>query len=363
VLPTTSRTINMRLTVRDNVAGAGGTGVDNMVITTTNTAGPFLVTAPNTAVNWSGVQTVAWNVANTAGAPVNCANVMIELSTDGGNTWAHVLASSTPNDGSQSVTLPNIASTTARVRVRAVGNIFFDISNVNFTLSAASPPATPANVIANPSTICDGSSSQLTATVGSGEVVDWYTGGCGTTLAGTGSPLVVAPHATTTYYARARRTSDGAVSTNCGSVTLTVNPLPTAPSGASSDRSGFCELDGGTITLTAVGGSGTVLKWFDASNSSLVGTGNGLVIASPAVTTTYLARWENSCGQSGAAAALVEVSESIADMNNDGFVNGDDYDVFADLFESGDLGADVNNDGFVNGDDFDVFAEAFDAGC
>jgi len=194
-------------------------------------------------------------------------------------------------------------------------------------------------------------------------VVDWYTGGCGTTLAGTGSPLVVAPHATTTYYARARRTSDGAVSTNCGSVTLTVNPLPTAPSGASSDRSGFCELDGGTITLTAVGGSGTVLKWFDASNSSLVGTGNGLVIASPAVTTTYLARWENSCGQSGAAAALVEVSESIADMNNDGFVNGDDYDVFADLFESGDLGADVNNDGFVNGDDFDVFAEAFDAGC
>jgi len=60
---------------------------------------------------------------------------------------------------------------------------------------------------------------------------------------------------------------------------------------------------------------------------------------------------------------MVEVVESIADMNNDGFVNGDDYDVFADLFESGDLGADVNNDGFVNGDDFDVFAEAFDAGC
>ncbi|MCC6971715.1 MAG: hypothetical protein IT434_16000 [Phycisphaerales bacterium] len=363
VLPTTSRTINMRLTVRDNVAGAGGTGVDNMVITTTNTAGPFLVTAPNTAVNWSGVQTVTWNVANTSAAPVNCANVTIELSTDGGNTWPTVLLSSTPNDGSQSVTLPNVSSTQARIRVRAVGNIFFDISNVNFTLSAASPPATPTNVAANPSTICQGGTSQLSATVGSGEVVDWYTGGCGTTFVATGSPVVVGPSATTTYYARARRTSDGAVSASCGTVTLTVNPLPTAPSSASPDRSGFCELDPGTITLTAVGGSGSVLKWFDASDNSLVGTGNNLVIASPAVTTTYLARWENSCGQSGAAAALVEVVESIADMNNDGFVNGDDYDVFADLFESGDLGADVNNDGFVNGDDFDVFAEAFDAGC
>ncbi|MFO0834979.1 MAG: M12 family metallo-peptidase [Phycisphaerales bacterium] len=363
VLPTTSRTINMRLTVRDNVAGGGGTGVDDMKITTTTAAGPFTVTAPNTAVNWSGVQTVTWNVANTTAAPVSCANVMIELSTDGGNTWPNVLAASTPNDGSQSVTLPNISSTTARVRVRAVGNIFFDISNVNFTLSAASPPATPTNVVANPSTICDGSSSQLSATVGSGEVVDWYTGGCGTTFVGTGSPLAVAPHANTTYYARARRTSDSAVSTSCGTVTLTVNPLPTAPSSASSDRTGFCELDTGTITLTAVGGSGSVLKWFDASDNSLVGTGNGLVIASPVVTTNYLARWENSCGQSGAAAALVDVVEALADMNNDGFVNGDDYDVFADLFESGDLGADVNNDGFVNGDDFDVFAEAFESGC
>ncbi|MBL8760712.1 MAG: hypothetical protein JNL50_05350 [Phycisphaerae bacterium] len=363
VLPTTSRTINMRLTLRDNVAGAGGTGVDNMVLTTTNTAGPFLVTAPNTAVNWSGVQTVTWNVANTSAAPVNCANVMIELSTDGGNTWPTVLLSSTPNDGSQSVTLPNVSSTTARVRVRAVGNIFFDISNVNFTVSVASPPATPTNVTANPSTICAGGTSQLSATVGSGEVVDWYTGGCGTTFVATGSPIVVGPSATTTYYARARRTSDGAVSTNCGSVALTVNPLPTAPSSASSDRSGFCELDGGTITLSAVGGSGSVLKWFDASDNSLVGTGNNLVIASPGVTTTYLARWENSCGQSAPAAAVVDVVESIADMNNDGFVNGDDYDLFADLFESADLGADVNNDGFVNGDDYDVFAEAFDAGC
>lgn len=53
----------------------------------------------------------------------------------------------------------------------------------------------------------------------------------------------------------------------------------------------------------------------------------------------------------------------LADFNNDGFVNGNDYDAFAEVFDIADPAADINGDGFVNGDDYDVFAEAFDAGC
>jgi len=56
-------------------------------------------------------------------------------------------------------------------------------------------------------------------------------------------------------------------------------------------------------------------------------------------------------------------SGCIADFNHDGFVNGDDYDAFAEAFDVGDLGADFNGDGFVNGNDYDAFADAFDAGC
>ncbi len=52
-----------------------------------------------------------------------------------------------------------------------------------------------------------------------------------------------------------------------------------------------------------------------------------------------------------------------ADVNHDGFVNGDDYDVFAELFDVADPGADFNHDGFVNGNDFDAFADHFDEGC
>lgn len=53
----------------------------------------------------------------------------------------------------------------------------------------------------------------------------------------------------------------------------------------------------------------------------------------------------------------------LADFNQDGFVNGDDYDLFAEAFDTADPMADTNLDGFVNGDDYDLFAEAFDAGC
>ncbi|MBL8762246.1 MAG: S8 family serine peptidase [Phycisphaerae bacterium] len=53
----------------------------------------------------------------------------------------------------------------------------------------------------------------------------------------------------------------------------------------------------------------------------------------------------------------------LADFNADGFVNGNDYDAFADAFDQAAPEADLNADGFVNGNDYDAFATAFDQGC
>lgn len=134
-LPAISRNMSFRLTARDN---KGGVNSDSLTVNVTNTAGPFAVTAPNTAITWTGLnqETVTWDVANTTAAPVSCTNVNLLLSTDGGNTFPLTLAANTPNDGTETVLAPpNIGSTTARVKVACADNIFFDISNTNFTLT------------------------------------------------------------------------------------------------------------------------------------------------------------------------------------------------------------------------------------
>ena len=128
--------LNFKLTARD---GRGGVGSASTRLVLAGGAGPFLVTAPNTAQSaTAGASlTVTWNVANTSAAPVGTANVKISLSTDGGLTFPYTLAASAPNNGSRAVTLPPVATTKARVKVEAIGNVFFDMSNADFTIVAA----------------------------------------------------------------------------------------------------------------------------------------------------------------------------------------------------------------------------------
>ncbi|MEP7012474.1 MAG: zinc-dependent metalloprotease family protein [Acidobacteriota bacterium] len=136
-LPTRTRNMFFRLTVRDNRIGGGEVTFGNTKVTVQASFGPFAVTSPNTAVIWPALssQTITWNVTGTNVAPVNCSNVAVTLSTNGGNTFPLTLLASTPNDGSQAVTLPNLATTKARIKVECVGNIFFDVSNANFSIT------------------------------------------------------------------------------------------------------------------------------------------------------------------------------------------------------------------------------------
>ncbi len=152
VLSSVGRTFNFRVTVRDNKPGSGCTAESNRTITVASGSGPFVVTQPNTNVSWAAgsSQTVTWNVAGTTASPVSCANVDILLSVDGGLTYPHTLLTATPNDGSQAVTIPSIpATTTARIMVRGNGNVFYDISNVNFTITAGSTCPIPTAVTVN----------------------------------------------------------------------------------------------------------------------------------------------------------------------------------------------------------------------
>lgn len=135
--------LHFRVTARDLRPGGGGYSFADLTVTLAGNAGPFRVTAPNAEVTYpsGSVQTVHWDKANTDIAPISASAVKISLSTDGGATYSYVLAENTANDGSEAVTIPVVATGTARVKIEAVGNVFFDVSNTNFGIAA--PPAPP----------------------------------------------------------------------------------------------------------------------------------------------------------------------------------------------------------------------------
>jgi reprolysin-like metallo-peptidase family M12B/Calx-beta domain-containing protein len=153
-LPNITRTMNFQATVRDNRAGGGGIASAQMQVNVSAAAGPFVVTQPNTAVAWTGgtPQTVLWNVAGTTAVPVSTASVNILLSTDGGTTFPTLLATGTANDGTESIVIPNVSTTTARIKVEAAGNIYFDISDTNFTITPAAAPAIALSATSYPVT-------------------------------------------------------------------------------------------------------------------------------------------------------------------------------------------------------------------
>ncbi len=367
-VPTVARaSYTWKITTRDNRAGGGGVNASQVDLNVVNTGSGFAITSQNTATSWDAgtTQTITWNVAGTTANGINCANVKISLSTDGGSTFPTVLIASTPNDGSQSITVPGSATTTARVKVEAVGNIFFDINNASITIvdPNSTPPNNPTNVTFSPSPGCSGQTVNLSATVGANQTVDWYINACGNTFIGSGNPLAITATTSRNYYAKARNLTSGLVSAGCASAALIVNASATAPTAANTSRNNFCASDAGNITLSATGGSGTTLRWMsDSCGGATVGTGSNLSIPSPTVTTTYYARWENTCGNSGCASVTVTVQPT-ADFNGDTSIDFFDYLDFVAAFSNGDPGADFNGDTSIDFFDYLDFVAAFSGTC
>ncbi|MEO8768730.1 MAG: reprolysin-like metallopeptidase [Ferruginibacter sp.] len=288
-LSSVNRTLNFRCTVRDNSpyvstapVSVGQTAFTDMVVTVTNTSGPFAVTVPNTNVSWQAgsTQTITWAVANTTLAPVSCANVKISLSIDGGYTWPIVLVANTPNDGTETVTIPNNVTTTARVVIESVGNIFFDISNTNFTIT---PPATgfSFNSVAPITVACGGaaSSTATLATTASGGFVTPID------LTATGNPAGT----TVTFSTTPIAPGSSADVTLTGTNTLapgTYNVVVTGTAGAISQNS--------TISFTVQPGTPPSITTQPAAASVCSGTAATFTVASPTAGVTY--QWQVNSG-------------------------------------------------------------------
>ncbi|WP_034042153.1 reprolysin-like metallopeptidase [Wocania ichthyoenteri] len=229
-LPSVNRTLNFALTVRDNdvmgTNGGGQTDVDFVQIFI-NSTDPFAVINP---ISWTQgtTQTIEWVVGQSANvATINCQSVDIKLSTDGGATFPTVIASNTPNDGAFSYVVPAIADTsTARILIEAADNIFYDISDFEFTISA-----NPDFFIAN-ETLAPISCDDVTATY----TFDYVTANGfseNTTFSASGNP-----GASTVSFSPTSRTTSGPVTMTISNLdavsqnnyTLTITGTPTVSS-------------------------------------------------------------------------------------------------------------------------------------
>ncbi|QIX62449.1 T9SS type A sorting domain-containing protein [Hymenobacter sp. BT18] len=161
LLPAYARRLVFRLTTRDN---RGGFAADTVLLPVVSTAGPFRITEPTTAQVWlaGAPQRIAWDVAGTNLAPISTDRVTIMLSTDGGQTFPFSLAVNTPNDGAELVTIPQGigASTQVRIKIAAVGNVYFAISPRNITLEQPASPTFSLSRSGEPTelTTCPGTS-------------------------------------------------------------------------------------------------------------------------------------------------------------------------------------------------------------
>ncbi|WP_413999879.1 reprolysin-like metallopeptidase [Flavobacterium sp. W1B] len=132
-----ARTLHFTLTARDNASlGTAQTSTAAMVVNVSGAAGPFEITSQNSEnLSWfQGENTsITWGV-NGSNALQGSTNVNIKLSTDGGLTFPIILASNTPNDGSEIITVPDIVAKNCRILVEPTANIYYAINSKAFAI-------------------------------------------------------------------------------------------------------------------------------------------------------------------------------------------------------------------------------------
>ena len=311
VLPTVARTLSFRLVVRDNAVGGGCNDHVDMTLTVDGNSGPLVVNIPSaTGISWAGssTQTVTWNVANTDVAPVNCTTVDILLSTDGGLTYPTTLATNVTNSGTASITVPNVATTTARIMVRGSGKAFFDISNNNFTITTSTCTAPSAPVV--------GTITQPTCAVPTGSVVlsglpatgTWtLTGSPGAvTSTGTGTSTTISGLAAGTY---TYTVTNAEGCTSVASANIVINPVsgaPTAPTVGTITQP-TCAVATGSVVLNGLPASGTWTLTRSPGAVTSTGTGTSITISSLAAG-TYTYTVTNAAGCTSTASGNVVIN-------------------------------------------------------
>lgn len=292
VLPSVSRTLKFRFTARDNKANGAGNAYDDMVVTVNSSYGPLTVTSQNAAgISYpqGSSQNVTWNVANTN---TLAANVDILLSTDSGNTWS-TLITGTPNDGSQSVTIPSITSNTCRFMVKASGNVFFNVNTANFSITAPDTEVPTAPTLSANNTTSTKTTLSWTGATDNVAVASYDIYKDGTFVANsTTSPYTVTGLSASTSYVFTVKAKDASnnisVSSNAVTVT-TLAPDTEAPTAPSLSASGTTNVST-TLTFTGATDNIGVTAYEIYKDGALIATVNNspYTVNGLSASTTYI---------------------------------------------------------------------------
>nr|WP_314490915.1 zinc-dependent metalloprotease family protein [uncultured Chryseobacterium sp.] len=320
-LPSVARTLNFRFTVRDNRAGGSGNNSDDAVITVNGTAGPFTVSSQNSATTFAGgsSQTVTWNVAGTTANGVNAANVDILWSSNSGTTWTTLLAG-TPNDGTQSITIPNATTTTGRIMVKGSNHIFFDVNNANISVNAGSA-------------VSDTTAPTAPALAASG------TTSTSTNLSWSGATDAVGVTGYDVY-------QGSSLIGNTASATYTVTGLSSATSYSFSvkakDAAGNASVSSNTVNVTTLSGGGTVTYCSAAATNTADEKIGNVTFGSINNTSTGTAGYENFTSVStnvtrGTANTISITPVWTSTRYNEAYAVYIDYNGDGDFTDSGEL--------------------------
>ncbi|MEO0512297.1 MAG: reprolysin-like metallopeptidase [Planctomycetota bacterium] len=295
--------MNFRVTVRDNRSGGGATASDTTTVETVPGAGPFRVTSQTNGPEYFPGQSVevTWDVANTDVFPLLENSVSIDFAANGVD-FNTVLVSSTPNDGSALVTIPDEFASAGRIRVKAINGIFYALSPSPISIDVPPVPASWSIVGGAPASL---EPNVLTEIIFSFDP--------GSTSGITGAPALI--------------------------TSTTSSPFPVFDT--------LSEIDPNTFLgfLPAADCDETVFYRVQVQVGSDV-------IPFPA-----------SAGFEFESVQVICNNECPGDSNRDGVLSSDDFTAWLTLFLANDLGADENNDGVLTAADFSAWLSNFLAGC
>ncbi len=170
------------------------------------------------------------------------------------------------------------------------------------TVYCALPPA-PTSLTTTASSFCVGGSATLTVSGGSGTYF-WFADSCGSTpIASNVNSIVVNPSTTTTYYVA---THNACGYSACLSQTISVYPIPVAPTGATSDT--ICQ--GSTASLSVNLPLGSTVSWYNnsAGTGAALSTSNPYIVAPSSLSTYYAFSNNGNCKSATGLAVTVHVN-------------------------------------------------------